>query len=215
MLMGHREILSARSLVYVKGRWLKPSDCLWNCSVEILGCVPLEKVYPGLRKFFVEEMRVMTMNANVLAKELAKTSKASSLDIDELKRIILVLGQILAADPAAKVTNEHLDNLRKAAFLPVREQDVCKLKNINADFCINDHKRYGDAFRGKARMLDFDYEDLTSLHPLFKLLTIENKYISGLVEAHTTVESFCESRDLTKHLRERAYAFSWYVIRPV
>ena len=171
--------------------------------------MPLDRTYPELKKFFVDEMRVISMNVNVLVQELTKIAKKASPDVDEVKRIMLAIGQILASDPAVKVNERYLDSLRKTAFLPVCDSGGQRLLLTNGGFCINDHKRYGEAFKNKARILDFDYEDLTSLHPLLEVLEIKHRYISNLVSAHTTVESSCLSEYLTNHIRDRAYAFSW------
>ena len=197
---------NARSLIYAKGRWLKPSECLWNCTVEISGRVPLERTYPTLKKFFVDQIRVVPMNINILVQELTKVVKKAPPNIGEVKRIMLAVGQILAVDPTVKVNEGHLDSLRKTAFLPVCGPGGRRLEFTNGRFCINDHKRYGEAFNNKITILDFDYEDLTSLHPLFELLKIEHRYLSKLVSVHTTVETFCASDYLTRHIRDRAYA---------
>ena len=171
--------------------------------------MPLDRTYPELKKFFVDKMRVMLMNVDVLVQELTKIAKKATPDVDEVKRVMLAIGQCLAADPTAKVNEGYLDSLRKTAFLPVRDPGGQQLLSTNGSFCINDHKRYGEAFSNKARILDFDYGDLTSLHPLFEVLEIERQYISNLVSANTTVESSCLSDYLTSHIRDRAYAFSW------
>jgi hypothetical protein len=209
ILISSRGKFNTLGLIYVKGRWLRPTECLWNCTVEISGRVPLDRTYPELKNFFVNKMRVMPMNVNVLVQELTRTAKKATPDVDEVKRTMSAIGQILAATPTAKVNEGYLDSLRQTAFLPVRDPGGQQLALANGDFCINDHKRYGEAFSNKARILDFDYEDLTSLHPFFKVLEIEHRYMSNIVSTHTTVESSCLSEYLTTHIRDRAYVFSW------
>ncbi|KIX09215.1 uncharacterized protein Z518_00294 [Rhinocladiella mackenziei CBS 650.93] len=203
-----RNEFNARGLIYARGKWWKPSECLWNCRIEISGRVPLEQTYPKLKNFFVDKMKVMPMSINVLVQELSKITNKADPDFDEHKRIMLEIGQLLAANPATEVNGEYLDRLKKTAFLPVRTPDGMRLSSLTENFCINDHKRYGDAFRNKTGMLDFDYEDLTSLHPFFELLKIEHRYLSSLVSAQTTVGSFSPSGDLKRHIRDRAYAMS-------
>lgn len=72
--------------------------------------MPLEQVYPKLKKFFVDKMKVMTMNIDVLVQELARTAKKTAPDFDEIKRIILAIGQLLAADPEVKIKDEFLNS---------------------------------------------------------------------------------------------------------
>jgi hypothetical protein len=200
-----------KGLIYARGQWLRPSECVWNCPVEVSGRVPLEQSFPELREFFVEVLKVATMNTTLLTEELISYSRNPNKDPQRIKQIILAIGQMLAADPSSQIKQESLHSLRKSRFLPVRNGNEILFETPKADFCINDHERYGKFFQSRIKMLDFSYEDLTSLHPLFQCLLITNRYISGLVDTETTVNHFEESEYLTHHFHQRAYAFSWYV----
>ncbi|KAK5457302.1 hypothetical protein LTS15_005083 [Exophiala xenobiotica] len=203
-----RQEFNARGLIFVRQRWLKPSECLWNCTIAISGRVPLDQLYPKLKNFFVDKMQVMTMNINVLVQELAKTTKKTAPDFDEIKRIILAIGQLLAADPDVKIKDEFLTALKKTAFLPVCCPDGMRLFSVNQHFFINDHKRYGENFRHKARIVDFGHEEMTSLHPFFKLLEIRHRYLSNQVRPVTTCHKPTASIPLGRHIRDRAYGLS-------
>ncbi|KAK5286430.1 hypothetical protein LTR43_010495 [Exophiala xenobiotica] len=203
-----RQEFNARGLIFVRQSWLKPSECLWNCTIAISGRVPLDQVYPKLKNFFVDKMQVMTMNINVLVQELAKTTKKTAPDFDEIKRIILAIGQLLAADPDVKIKDEFLTALKKKAFLPVYCPDGMRLFSIHQHFFINDHKRYGENFRHKARIVDFCHEEMTSLHPFFELLGIRHRYLSNQVRPVTTCHKPTESIALGRHIRDRAYGLS-------
>lgn len=198
------------SLICVSGRWLKPSECLWNCTVAISGRVPLDKVYPKLKIFFVDKMGVMTMNINVLVQELARTAKATTgPDFEEIKRIMLAIGQLLAADPNVKVNAEFLKTLKKTPFLPARCPDDVRLLSIDQHFFVNNHKRYGEIFRGKARIVDFGHEEMSLLHPFYELLGIQHRYLSTQVSSATTVHKSAPNQPIRDFVRDRAYAFSW------
>lgn len=210
-----REEFNTHGLISVSGRWLKPSECLWNCTVAISGREPLDQVYPKLKKFFVDKMKVMTMSINVLVQELARTARAMTVktmtapDFEEIKHIILAIGQLLAADPNVNINAEFLKALKKTAFLPVCCPDDVRLFSINQHFFVNDHKRYGEIFKNKAKILDFGHEEMSSLHPFFELLGIQHRYLSSQVSSNTTVHKSTPNHPLSDYVRDRAYAFSW------
>jgi len=155
-------------------------------------------------------MKVMTMNINVLIQELARTAKATTApDFDEIKRIMLAIGQLLAADPKVNINVEFLGTLKKTPFLPVRCPDGLRLFSINQHFFVNDHQRYGEIFKDKARLVDFNHEEMSSLHPLFERLGIQNRYLSHQVSSNTTVHKSTPNQPLSDYIRDRAYALSW------
>ena len=208
-LTTNRVETDKHGLIYGKNRWLTPADCLWNCTVEISGKEPLDEIYPELRTFFVEHLKVMPMTPDVLVQELDGLSRRLVPDFQEARAIMLALGQILATQSKSTLSEKSLATLKKSALFPARGPKGRSLILYVDDFCINDHKRYGDLFLENLDMLDFDYEDLTSLHPLFQLLDLEYYYISSLVEASTTVEDSRRNDELTDHIRALAYALSW------
>ena len=208
-LTAYRAEIDQHGLIYGRSRWLTPTACLWNCTVEISGKEPLDEFYLELRTFFVEHLRVMPMTPDVLVQELDRLSKRSVPDFQEARRIVLALGQILATQSKSTLTDKSLATLKKSALFPARGPNGRSLVSHGDDFYINDHKRYGNLFLDKLDILDFDYEDLTSLHPLFQLLKLEDHYISSLVEARTTVEDYRRNDELTNHFRGLSYALSW------
>ncbi|KIW72175.1 hypothetical protein, variant [Phialophora macrospora] len=203
-----RKEFNINGLIYVSRQWLKPTECLWNCTVAISGRVPLDRVYPQLKEFFVNKMKVMTMNINVLLQELGRTAKKTSPDTDEVKRIMLAMGELLASDCEVEINEEKLRSLRQTAFLPVRGPGGLRLFSLDQAFAINDHQRYGQLFQNKAKIVDFGHEEMTSLHPLFELLGLEGCYLSNLVRPDTTVDQSTPNQALENHIRDRAYALS-------
>ncbi|KAL2441693.1 hypothetical protein ABEF95_016142 [Exophiala dermatitidis] len=203
-----REEFNGNRLIYVGQKWLKPSECLWNCTVAISGRQPLDQVYDRLKEFFVKKLKVKTMNINVLLQELGRTAEKPSPDVDEVKRIILTVGELLASDPEVEVNEKQLRNLEKTAFLPVRGPKGLDLFSVDQAFAINDHQRYGQLFENQAKILDFGHEKMTSLYPLFKLLDLEDRFLSGLVVPKTTVDQSTAHEALGYYIRDRAYALS-------
>lgn len=149
------------------------------------------------------------MNINVLVHELTNTAKKVPLGVAEIKRIMIAIGQLLAADSNTKINEQTLKNLKETAFLPVRCPDSVRLYSVDQTFFINDHNRYGQNFKKKARIMDFEHEDLSSLHPFFELLGIRHRYLSKQVSPNTVVHKSTPNEDLRQYIRDRAYAFSW------
>lgn len=149
------------------------------------------------------------MNINVLLQELGRTAKKTSPDVDEVKRIILTIAELLASDPGVEVNEEQLRTLKKTAFLPVRGPNGLNLLSVDQAFTINDHQRYGRLFENQAKILDFGHEEMTSLYPLFELLGLEGRFLSGLVKSKTTVDKSTAHQALQHYIRDRAFALSW------
>jgi len=177
-----RQEFQGNGLIYVGQKWLKPSECLWNCTVAISERLPLDHVYPQLKKFFVDKMKVRTMNIDVPLQELERTANKNSPNIDEVKRIILTPSEFLASDPEVEVNKERLSSLEQTTVLPVRGPDGLELFSVDQAFTTNDHQRYGQLFENQVEVLDFGHEEMTSLYPLFKLLDLEDRFLSALVE---------------------------------
>jgi hypothetical protein len=199
-------------LVYVRGRWCSPSSGIWSCDVELSGRFPLEDTYPKLQKFFVDKLGVVVADSGVLVEELRQEALRAPADQTRLKDIMRVLSQLLAKDSDAAAHETQFRELRKVRFLPVRKGQACSLEKLNGAYFVVDHERYGTAFSGKLALLDFPYSDMSILLPLLKALKIPpERYLSQGVSSETVVGSSVKNTKLTKHLRSRAYALSWYV----
>jgi hypothetical protein len=198
--------------VYARDRWYRTSECLWNSPVDLPGKTPLDGLYPTLKGFFVDGLKVPIMTPTVLVKQLIELAEARSPDSKDSKRLTTALGQVLGRDASTKIDATTWDKLKQSAFLPVRVpgHGTC-LKSIKDEFCINDHKRYGEAFRDKARILDFEYEDMGYIHPLLQKLGLTKRYLSTAVHLDTAYTGATLNDDLTRQMRSLAYALSWSV----
>ena len=204
-----RSRFEEHDLIYASGCWCKPSKCIWNSTVELLGHTPLEQSYPTLQNFFVKQIGVKKMSANVLAHELIEASKSSTQDIKHIQSLITALGNTISTKPDDdQISERNLENLKNSAFLPVRTPQGVFSYHVNDDFWIQDHERYSNAFIDKVNLLDFSPAELTSLHSFFSLVGLESRYLSRNVDARTMVNSSMKNDDLTNHLRQRAYALS-------
>lgn len=187
-LKPHSDILEKQSLVLVCGQWYKPSSCVWNCTVNLSGRVTIDSSYPNLQTFFVGHLRVKMANLNMLIQELIALARQDVKNAGEFKSIMVAAGAMLGQEQNLEALEPSLHNLKKYKFLPVRNSTGAQcFEKTSASFFINDHERYGTAFQGKLNFLDFSYDELTSLHPQFQSLKLENRYLSGHIETDTTV----------------------------
>jgi hypothetical protein len=209
-LKPHSDIFEKQSLVLVCGQWYKPSSCVWNCTVNLSGRVTINTSYPNLQTFFVGHLQVKTANVNMLIQELIALARLDVKNAGEFKSIMIAAGAMLGQEQNLEVLEPSLRELKKYKFLPVRSSaGVQSFEKTSASFFINDHERFGTAFQGKLDFLDFSYDELMSLHPLFQSLKLENRYLSGHIETETTVGTSIENQVLANEFRQRAYALSW------
>jgi hypothetical protein len=155
-------------------------------------------------------MKVMPMTPDVPAEELDRISKLANPDLDEARRILFALGQVLAASSQSTLSDKSMNLLSRTTCFPIRGPTGKRLVSCyDGCYSINDHQRYGDQFLYEIETLDFSCEDLTSLHPLFQRLESEDLYLSATVTTSTTVEKSRKNDDLTDHMRGLSYALSW------
>lgn len=197
-------------LIRCNAQWIKPSQAIWNCTVELSGRYPVGDIYPSLRSFFLNRLGVSTMNTKVLLKALVEASAPRQTpDGHHIKNLMMNTGQILAAEPTAEGLRDGIQALKRNRYLPIRQGEGWKFALPDEDFFIVDHERYGSAFHEKLDLLDFTYAELTSLHSLFQLLDLEHRYLSRHVKPETTFDTSFRSNDLSAHLQHRSYALSW------
>jgi hypothetical protein len=146
----------------------------------------------------------------MLIKELVNMAKRDSPDVDELKKVMMAAAAMLSQDRPDVKFERNLRALKECKFLPVKELNNKKrLEDTAGDFFIIDHERFGSAFQNKVALLDFSHEELTTLHPFFRILDLEHRYLSRNVEPQTTARTSIENQKLTLDFRQRAYALSW------
>ena len=82
-------------------------------------------------------------------------------------------------------------------------------RSLEETFFIVDNKYYAEKFSGKLILLDFTYEQLNFLHALFRILRLDDRYLTRNVRRETSAETSTVDNALTYHFRQCAYAISW------
>jgi hypothetical protein len=193
--------------------WHKPSDCLWSTTIEIEGKTAINSLYRDLRHFFVEKLRVPTLNLKLVYDELTKTHLRDK-PVEDVKALLWALNSLLRSeqnhpDPA------HLLNSR---ILPVRAaNDQISLHSINADFAINDREAWFKHLKGSgAKFLDYSLQEVRRLEPFITWTGLSGKYLSKCIFEETKLKGgaatpiSCSRYDL----KNKAYALLRYLFPP-
>lgn len=198
------------SLVLASGNWYKPSSCIWNCTVNISGRPTVDSSYPNLENFFVKHLKVKIANTGWLIQQLIVLVKQGATNFSELKDIMIAVGTMLGQEQMPSTLEGSLNKLKEYKFLPVRSSTGDRFfEKTTASFFINDRERFGLAFKGKLNFLDFSYNELTLLHPLFQSLELEHRYLSRHIKSETTIGTSVKNELLATEFSQRSYALSW------
>jgi hypothetical protein len=131
-----------------------------------------------LETFFVGFLGVPRATAQSLWGDL-KGKVARKVAVAELKDALLDLNDALNQNQRRPSPDDFLET----QFLPVRHPDNgVELNTPREDFVITDRKDFHDAFKGKARLLDFSFEEVRRLDPLIQWLGISRLYLSRSVK---------------------------------
>lgn len=205
-------IFKERALVYHSdsNEWLKPSSCIWHTTIKIGNHVPIAAVYPELEDFFVNTLRVSTVTDVFMMKQLAAAAAKPSKNADEIKSLMLSASELLDINSKSSQFGTSVEILQQNEYLP------CKSPLGHSMFCspeqsffIVDNEYYFHKFSGKLMLLDFAYEQLISLHELFRILRLDDHYLSRHVSRKTSAPTWTEDKVLTDQFRQCAYAISW------
>ncbi len=103
-----------------------------------------------------------------------------------------------------------MEILQQSKYLPYKSPSghdmFCSSEET---FFIVDNKYYGEKFSGKLILLDFTYEQLILLHELFRILRLDDRYLTRHVRRETSAETSTVDNALTHQFRQCAYAISW------
>ena len=100
-----------------------------------------------------------------------------------------------------------LDDLRLCNVLPVKGTDgQLALKNSTDIFAIVDRLEYGELFKDKLPVLDFDLEDIHALQPFLFALSLRARYMSQLIKETSTVNGCRIDVVLSNEMRKKAHA---------
>ena len=168
-------------------------------------------MYPELEDFFVAILGVSTVTSGFLMKQLAIAAARPQKDANEIKKLMISTSQSLSPDTRSSEVEKSVDFLLQSHFLPCRTPHTGDIifRTASETFFILDNKYYGEKFSGEIFMLDFTYEELISLHELFRVLRLDNHYLSRHVSPETTAEGLEGDDSLTAQFQQCAYAISW------
>ena len=190
------------SLIFVPadGIWRQLSACIWaESQIKIPQKASIKTVYAGQEDFFHIMLGVpepsVSMHVDAL-RDYVRGEKESTRDKEMMK---LISSMNPPSSEAVKLANCNMFQVRFS-------DDSLHWTNSHADFAIVDRKEYGEAFRYLIKTLNFTIEEVRACQSLLEAMNLGFKFLSKLVTETTTVTDGSEKLDLTRQLRERAYA---------
>jgi len=182
-------------------------------------------LYPKLEDFFRRDIGVVTQDAVMLLKEIMSSSKTFRAEgatsdkaedrlrlsrvIERIRELMVVAGQVIQITPRDEKVVLCLQKLTDCCFLPCRLGERKSLEKPTASFFVVDNDRYGTAFAGRLKLLDFDHAEMTFVHPLLDAFNLLGTSLSKHVAVKIDAEELPPHQVLSSFLRQRAYAISW------
>jgi hypothetical protein len=207
-------MIENEKLLFANGGWHSPSECLWSVDTTISDQVSIGAVHADLKGFFVTMLHVKTLTTSMLVTDLRKKATAKPpLKPDDAKALIFKINKMVAKDDLVSDSRlqAKFNELANTKCFPVTTRDgSVALRATSADFAIVDHERYGQAFRQRADLLDFNLDDVQRLRPFLQATNLTDNYLSDLVKEVSEVTGNSEENtELSAQFRERAYALFW------
>lgn len=169
-------------------------------------------MYPHLEKFFTNALKVNTVTAGFMLKQLAAASASVQKNSDDIKGLMLSTSVLLQSERDTSKFDKSLEILSDKKYLPCKSTTgTIEFRSAAQTFFIADNQYYAERFIDQLTMLDFSYDQLNSLHELFRLLKIEDHYLSKHVRQQTSAENSVVNDKLTLQFRQCTYAISWSV----
>lgn len=209
-LSNHRRKLDIDKLIFASNSWHGISDCLWSSATDIKGETTLNKSYPDLEPFFVEFLGVKRMTLDMVYDKLKDQGASDESTASEVKHDLMVFNSLLLLskqkpDPAPILAGR---------LFPVKSLDgnvgLCRGES---DFAIADRKSLGATFAGKAKLLDFSFDEVLRLQPTLEWLGLENRYLSVAVQEVSGIIADSERpvSSPQRDIKTKAHALCRYV----
>lgn len=155
-------------------------------------------------------LRVNTVTDVFMMNELATAAAKEVKTVDEIKNLMFSTTELLDVNSASSNFEKAMKILETSSFLPYKSSSGVDLFCSPKDtFFIVDNKNYAEKFKDQLPLLDFTYEQLFSLHDLFRILRVDDRYLTRHVQHETSIETSVLDVDLTEQFRQCAYAISW------
>ncbi|KAK2601141.1 hypothetical protein N8I77_010611 [Diaporthe amygdali] len=187
-----RDEFSNKALIYrplgpvPSPKWHCVQGCLWSSSAKISGKVTLSEHYEDLESFFVNFLKVETLNLEIVYRELIRLGGSRNASAADTRDQIMVLNAFLMdIDPAE---HPNATKLIEAKILPIRKPDqTVSLASAKTEFAIVDRTHLRDIFAAQVKTLDFSFDEVRRLGPFIKFLRQDRKRLSEMVREITTV----------------------------
>lgn len=202
---------SLRLVYYESGgdkRWYRPSECLWSTVTDIKGMVALNDAYEDLADFFTELVGVRTLTLQMVHDKLVEEGNSQSSP-EQVKQTITLLNSYMQND--SNLPNRA--QVLKARVFPVRHPNgAVELCSSAVGFGISDRKHLSDWFSSRAKLLDFDVNEVARLEPFLQWTGLDERYLSSSVKEISMVRGDSH-RSLTspeRNIARKAYGLLRY-----
>ncbi len=129
----------AENLIYYvasgtnRGKWCRPSDCVWTTTTDFDDRLPIKHLYRDLRSLFVDKLNVCEITFKKVYEDLLNGAQ-SGWSVKEIQQSVLCLNHLLEEEqnpPSSSV-------LLSMDVFPVRAESVVVLVSAKEDFQILD-----------------------------------------------------------------------------
>ncbi|KAL8829788.1 MAG: hypothetical protein Q9191_001815 [Dirinaria sp. TL-2023a] len=157
--------------------------------------------FPELQDFFICVLGVQEPDKSTYIMELATLCREESAP--SIAKVKSLLRDINSWQPL----ENDLDILKTLDAFPVKDPTgTLRLRCIEHTFVLFDRLSHAETFKGKVAWLDFDIEEMRSLRHLIKVLHLDARYTSRLVNEETRAQDAILDPSLSEELRYRAHA---------
>lgn len=189
-------------------RWYRPSECLWSTVTDIKGMVALNDAYEDLDDFFTEFIGVRTLTLQMVHDKLVEEGNSQSSP-EQIKETIWLLNSYMESDSSLA------DPIRvlQAKVFPVRHSNgVVELCSSAEGFGISDRKHLSDLFANRAKLLDFDVNEIARLEPFLQWTGLDKRYLSSSVKEISMVrgDSHGSLTSPERNIARKAYGLLRY-----
>lgn len=191
--------------------WYRPSECLWSPVTDIKGMIALNDAYEDLVDFFTELIGVRTLTLQMVHDKLVEQG-SGGLPAAEVKQTIWLFNSYMQKESDLPAPREVLT----AKVFPVRyPTGSVELCSSAVNFSVADRRHLFDSFSQKAKLLDFNVNDIARLEPFLQWTGLDRRYLSTSIkeistvwgDSHTFLTSSC------RNIARKAYGLLRYVAR--
>ncbi|KAF5576686.1 hypothetical protein FPCIR_12476 [Fusarium pseudocircinatum] len=156
--------------------WLSASECFWSEAETTQLNSSLKGCYPDLKEFFLEKLGI---NVSAYDKLLDSSTSLTVTKRDLLSLMDETNGMVpeFPAQPILKAKVFPVSHPFKTGQ-PFKPNELC---SVDTEFAIGDRERLNSVLGSDIKMLDFNLIEVRRLQPLFRWLSIEDRYLSRCV----------------------------------